>query len=128
VQEAWLPLVAILALIILLLRLLRRRKRRPTSSLPEGEIARRMHRQLQTMDAFVRRRHRLERSAHVTPHAFAREIERAVVGDEEPGRLARWYRAWADLRYQTSADPSALDALEAQVRAIRARKIRRPRG
>ena len=121
VQEAWVPLVLALGLFVVLLRLVRIRKQRPARNLPQGEIARRMHRQLQTMDCFVRRRHRLERPAHVTPHAFAHELERAVVGEEDSMRIARWYRAWADVRYQPVTDPAAIDALEVQLKSLRRR-------
>lgn len=122
VQEAWLPLVSALSLFIVLIRLIRYRKHRPTRYLPQSEIARRLHRQLGAMDRTVKRRHRLERAAHVTPHAFARELERAVVAEEDSGRIARWYRAWAEVRYQPVTDPMAVDALEAQLKGLRGRK------
>ena len=122
VQEAWLPLVSALSLFIVLMRLIRYRKHRPARHLPQSEIARRLHRQLGAMDRTVKRRHRLERAAHVTPHAFARELERAVVGEEDSGRIARWYRAWAEVRYQPVTDPMAVDALEAQLKSLRGRK------
>ena len=127
VQEAWLPLLSALVPIMILLRYLHYRRNRPIRLLPQGELARRLHRQLGVMDRSVRRHHRLERAAHVTPHAFAHEIERAVAEPEIGGPLARWYRRWAEVRYQLEADGGGVEGLEAELRTLKRRR-RRGRG
>lgn len=124
VQEAWLPMLFLLGLVMLLLRLIRYRRQRPARMLHEGEFERRMHGQIKTMDRTVRRRLRIERAAHVTPHAFARILESSPGAPEEGGRIARWYRAWAELRYKALSDSTELDRLEAETRSLHSRKSR----
>lgn len=126
IQKAWLPLVILLGLIVVLLRLIRYRKQRPARMMHEGEFERRMHGQLKAMDRTVRRRLRIERAAHVTPHAFALVLEELSGAAGEHGRIARWYRTWAELRYQSRAESSTVDDLEAEVQALRRRKRRSP--
>lgn len=125
VQEAGLPLVMALGLIIVLLRLIRYRKQRPARMLHEGEFERRMHGQLKAMDRTVRRRHQIERAPHVTPHAFALVLEKSPDVAKERGRIARWYRTWAEMRYQASADSAAVDGLETEIQALKSRKRRK---
>ncbi len=125
VQEAWLPLLSALVPIMILLRYLHYRRNRPIRLLPQGELARRLHRQLGIMDRGVRRHHRLERAAHVTPHAFAREIELAVADSEACAPLARWYRRWAEVRYQPEADGGGVEGLETELRALKRRRSRK---
>jgi transglutaminase-like putative cysteine protease len=125
VQEAWLSLLSALVLVMFLLRFLHYRRNRPIRLLPQGELARRLHRQLGTMDRSVRRRHRLERAAHVTPHAFAHEIELTVADPVIGGPLARWYRRWAEVRYQLEADGGGVEGLEAELRTLKRRRHRR---
>lgn len=122
VQEAWLTLVLGLVLFIVVLRLLRYRKHRPVRHLPQCVIARRLHRQLGLMDRTMKRRHRLERAAHMTPHAFAQEIETVVADAAVRGPLATWYRRWAEVRYQPVIDGADVDRLEQGLRALKRRK------
>lgn len=125
VQKAWLPLLSALVPILILLRYMHYRRNRPIRLLPQGELARRLHRQLGVMDRTMKRRYRLERAAHVTPHVFAREIEHRVADPKVCEPLARWYRRWAELRYQLEADGGAIEGLEAELRALRRRNIRK---
>lgn len=128
VQRAWMPLVLALGLFIFFLRLLRRWRERPARLLPQGELFRRMHRQICTIDKFVKRRHRLERAPHMTPHAFARILETEGTDSTACGRLATWYRSWAEARFQPETDPQAVEALEAQMRVLSATKPSRTVG
>jgi transglutaminase-like putative cysteine protease len=125
VQEAWLPLVSVLALFIVLMRLVRHRKQRPARLLPQGEIARRLQRQLSVMDRTVKRRHRLERAAHVTPHAFAVAVEAEMRDPEMRVPIATWYRRWAEVRYQPEIDGAAVDRLEKGLRELKGRRKRK---
>ncbi len=127
VQEAWLPLVSALVVVMVLLRYLHYRRNRPIRLLPQGELARRLHHQLGVMDRAVKRHHHLERAAHTTPHAFAREIELGVPNLEVCAPLARWYRRWAEVRYQREADGGGVEGLEAELRVLKRRR-RRGRG
>lgn len=122
VQTAWLPLVIGLTLFVLLLRFLRHWRNRPARLLPQGALARRLHRQLGVMDRTVKRRYRLERAAHTTPHVFAREIEIALADPEIGGPLARWYRRWAELRYRLETDGDGVEGLESELRALKRRR------
>lgn len=125
VQEAWLPLVGALVLVMILLRYLHYRRHRPIRLLPQGALARRLHRQLGVMDRTVKRRYRLERTSQTTPHAFAREIERNVEDRGAGDVLSRWYRDWAEVRYQPETDGARVERLEVALRSIRGKKAGR---
>ena len=112
-RAAWWILLLILGAGVALWQGYRRWKFRTRRDSTNHDIhLRAMQYQLSTMDRWVGKTHRLKRAAHVTPHAFAREIEAAT---SAANPLAHWYRNWAEVRYRNSADEAAVARLEREL-------------
>lgn len=88
------------------------------------ELERQLVHQLRSMDRFLARKHRLARPAHWTPHHFARRIEEELGTAADPGRLAAWYRSWAETRYRPACDPSRVEGLDRELHDLRGRHSR----
>ncbi|MBX3179807.1 MAG: transglutaminase domain-containing protein [Candidatus Hydrogenedentes bacterium] len=102
------------------------RFRRARPAVATGLLERRLAKQIATMDRRVARAHGLVRRESRTPHAFAREIESRPDADSAAGRIAGWYRRWAETRYGPAPDPAAVDRLETDLAAL-GRKSTRPK-